>query len=118
MHHFGIICPPGTSHVTALTTIARELCQRGHRATVFNILDVEERARSEGVEFYPLGEKNHPKGSFQKFAERFGRMQGVEAMRFGIQMAVEEIVMLLEEAPEAIRQAGVTALLVDQGQLA
>ena len=38
MHHFGLICPPGTSHVTALTGIARELCRRGHRATVFNIL--------------------------------------------------------------------------------
>jgi hypothetical protein len=58
--------PPGTSHVTGLTTIARGLCGRGHRATVFNILDVEDLAR-------------------------------------------REMAMLLEEAPDAMRDAGDTA---------
>ena len=116
MHHFGLVCPPGTSHVTALTGIARELCRRGHRATVFNILDVEDLAKREGMRFHPLGIEHHPKGSFQKFADQFGQKHGVEALRLGLKVAREEIKMLLEEAPDAMRAAGVTALLVDQGQ--
>ncbi len=115
-HHLGLICPPGASHVTGLTTIARELCRRGHRATVFNIADVEELARREGVGFRPLGAKEHPKGSFKRFSEKLSRMHGMSAMRFSMRVALSEISMLLEEAPGAMGEAGVTALLVDQGQ--
>jgi zeaxanthin glucosyltransferase len=116
MAHFGLVCPPGTSHVTGLTTIGRELCARGHRATVFNILDVEDLAHREGVEFRALGVKEHPKGSFKAFSEQLSRRQGIEALRFGLEVAREEIAMLLSEAPEAMIDAGVDVLLVDQGQ--
>jgi zeaxanthin glucosyltransferase len=116
MAHFGLVCPPGTSHVTGLTTIARELCGRGHRATVFNILDVEDLARREGVEFRALGVKDHPLGAFKAFSDRQSQLQGLEALRFGMTMARREMAMLLEEAPDAMRDAGVTALLIDQGQ--
>jgi len=116
MHHFGLICPPGTSHVTGLTTVARELCQRGHRATVFNILDVEELAHKEAVGFHPLGVAAHPKGFFRQFSDEFRQLHGLDALRFGLKAALGEITMLLEEAPDALRAAGVTTLIVDQGQ--
>jgi len=116
MAHFGLICPPGTSHVTGLTTIARTLCARGHQATVFNILDVEDLARREGVQFHPLGVKNHPPGSFKAFSQEMSRLQGLQALRFGLNVALDEISMLLDEAPDAMRSVGVTALLIDQGQ--
>jgi zeaxanthin glucosyltransferase len=116
MHHFGMISPPGSSHVTGLTTIGRELCRRGHRATMFNIPDVEELAAKEGVGFCALGAQDHPKGAFRAFSENFGRMRGMKALRFGLKVALDELTMLLDEAPGAMRAAGVTALLVDQGQ--
>jgi MGT family glycosyltransferase len=116
MAHFGLVCPPGTSHVTGLTTVARELCGRGHRATVFNILDVEDLARREGVEFRALGVNEHPRGAFKAFSDQQSQLQGIEALRFGMKMARREIAMLLEEAPQAMRDAGVNALLIDQGQ--
>jgi zeaxanthin glucosyltransferase len=116
MHHFGMISPPGSSHVTGMTTIGRELCRRGHRATVFNIPDVEELAAREGVGFCALGAHDHPKGAFKAFTEKFGRMRGMDALRFGLKVALDELTMLLDEAPDAMRAAGVTALLVDQGQ--
>jgi zeaxanthin glucosyltransferase len=116
MHHFGLMSPPGTSHVTGLTTIGRELRRRGHRATMFNILDVEELAAREGVGFCALGTKDHPKGAFEAFSEKFGRMRGMKALRFGLKVALDELTMLLDEAPDAMRAAGVTALLIDQGQ--
>ena len=116
MAHFGLICPPGTSHVTGLTTIGRELCRRGHRATVFNISDVEDLAAREGVGFQALGATRHPKGSFERFSAQLSHMQGLQALRFGLRVARDEIDMLLDEAPGAMQALGVTSLLVDQGQ--
>ena len=116
VHHFGLLCPPGISHVTCLTAIARELGSRGHRATVFNIPDVAEIAAVEGVSFHALGAKAHPPGSFKAFADTMGGLHGIAAMRYGLKVAGAEILTLLDEAPQAMRAAGVTALLVDQGQ--
>jgi zeaxanthin glucosyltransferase len=115
-HHFGLVCPPGSSHVTGLTTVARELCRRGHRATVFNVLDVEDLAAREGIPFCAIGVKNHPKGAFRAFTETFGRLNGMKALRLGLKVALDELSMLLTEAPDAMQNAGVTALIVDQGQ--
>jgi MGT family glycosyltransferase len=114
--HFGLICPPTTSHVTGLTTIGRTLCRRGHQATVFNILDVESIAVSEGLGFQALGVEEHPAGSVRKFSEELAGRSGWAMMRRGLQMASVEMEMLLREAPDALRSHGVTALLVDQGQ--
>src|SRR5579863_14466 len=116
MAHFGLICPPTASHVTGLTTVGRTLCERGHRATVFNILDVESLAMAEGLDFHPLGVHDHPVGSVRKFSEELAGLKGFAIMRRGLQIAQAEVEMLLRDAPQAMRSAGVTALLVDQGQ--
>jgi UDP:flavonoid glycosyltransferase YjiC (YdhE family) len=114
--HFGLIFPPTTSHITATTTVARELIRRGHQATAFNFLDIEERVRKEGVGFCPLGERQHPKGSVPANMDKLGRLRGLKFMRFGLRLAQLEIATLLEEGPAAMRERGVTALLVDQGE--
>ena len=102
--------------MTGMTTIGRELCRRGHRFTVFNIVDVESLATSEKVEFCALGVNDHPPGSFRKFSEELSRLKGLPALRFGLATAVHEIEMLLRDAPDAMRSRGINALLVDQGQ--
>ncbi len=116
MHHFGAICPPGPSHVTGMTAIGRELCRRGHRFTVFNIPDVEPLALSEKVEFCPLGVSDCPLGSFREFSEKLSSLKGMRALRFGLATALNEIKVLLRDAPDAMRSRRITALLVDQGQ--
>src|SRR5580704_8924724 len=95
MHHFGAICPPGPSHVTAMTTIGRELCRRGHRFTVFNIADVEPLATSEGFAFCALGADDHPAGSFRMYSEQLSRLKGLKALRFGLAKGTAEIAMIL-----------------------
>jgi zeaxanthin glucosyltransferase len=114
--HFGLIFPPTTSHITATTTVARELVRRGHQATAFNFLDVEEQVRKEGVGFCPLGVQRHPKGSVRANMEKLGRLRGSKFMQFGLRLAQLEIATLLEEGAAAIRESGVTALLIDQGE--
>ncbi len=116
MQHFGLICPPATSHVTGLASIGRALLRRGHRVTVFNILDAEKLARSEGLEFSPLGVEQHPLGSFKAFSEKIAKLEGIEALRFGLRPALAEMETLLTEAPDALRSAKVDAILCDQGQ--
>src|SRR6266404_312800 len=95
MAHFRLIFPPGTRHVTATTTIARELVQHGHRATAFNFLDVDVLVTREGVEFCPLGILLHPKGSVPRNFEILGRLGGLKFLRFGMKLATFEITTLL-----------------------
>ena len=114
MTHFGLLCPPVPSHVTCLAGIARELCRRGHRATLFSVLDMETLARREGVEFYPLGANRFPKGALEAFTAQLSHLHGLKVMSFAKQTELAEMTMFLEEAPEAMRTAGVTTLLIDQ----
>ena len=63
-----------------------------------------------------MGADEHPLGSLRKFSEKLSTLKGLPALRFGLATAVEEIEMLLRDAPGAMRASGVTALIVDQGQ--
>ena len=62
MHHFGVICPPGHSHITGMAAIGRELSARGHRVTFFNIADVETLCVSQGVGFLRPRKRRSPAG--------------------------------------------------------
>jgi len=84
--------------------------------TGFNILDAQDTLTKEGLDFSPLGVKEHPLGSFKAFSEKIADLSGLEALRFGLRPALAEIEMLLTEGPAALRAAKVGALLVDQGQ--
>jgi zeaxanthin glucosyltransferase len=117
VEHFGLICPPAPSHVTGLVAIGAELRGRGHRVTMFNIADAEPLVSAGDLDFQALGLASHPPGSLRRFTEQVGRLKGLAALRLGMRTALSETEMLLHEAPQAIHKAGVTALVVDQGQL-
>lgn len=117
LEHFGLTCPPAPSHVTALVAIGAELRKRGHRVTMFNIADAEPMVGVGKIGFVPLGLEEHPPGSLRRFTEQVGKLKGLSALRFGMSTALSETEMLLREAPDAMREAGVTALIVDQGEL-
>ena len=115
MQHFGLICPPLSSHVTGMTAIARELVHRGHRATMFNIADARGLTESEGIEFVTIGAEDHPEGSLAEFSRAVARLKGIQALRFGIRAAEKEADSLLREVPDAMMLHGVTAIVGDQG---
>jgi len=92
------------------------LRRRGHQATLFGIADIEPLAQAEEIPVEVLGRADHPPGSFAEFARRFGKLHGLAAMRFGLAAAASEISMYLDEGPDALARAGVTALLIDQGE--
>ncbi len=116
MSHFGIICPPVSSHITCTAALGRELKKRSHRVTLFGIPDVEAKVHSEGIDYWPIGQTDHPPGSLTSYLEQMGKLSGFAGLRFGIQAAKKEAVTICRDAPSAIKEAGVEALLIDQGE--
>ncbi|MGH9630606.1 MAG: glycosyltransferase [Bryobacteraceae bacterium] len=114
MVHFGVICPPVSGHVNPLSALGRELKQRGHRVTFFHMPDLERKVRSEGLEFRAIGEKDHPQGSLPESLAQLGRLRGLAALRFTIRAIHHTTSMICRDAPSAVREEHVDALLVDQ----
>jgi MGT family glycosyltransferase len=76
--------------------------------------DVRTRAQSEGLEFLPIGQRDHPEGSLAESLNRLGHLRGLAALRYTIGAVARTTEMICRDAPEAIRAAGVDVLLVDQ----
>src|SRR5580658_7151940 len=112
--HFGIITPPVQGHLLPFGALGRELIARGHRVTVIQMPDTEERVRAEGLEFVPIGLSDHPRGSLPESLAQLGRLQGFAALRFTIAAVRRTTEMLCRDAPGVIRAAGIEMLLVDQ----
>jgi MGT family glycosyltransferase len=119
MSHFGLLCFPAPGHLYPLTALARRLRQRGHRVTCFQVPDAEPLARAAGLEFHPLGADDHPAGTLRRLVESLGRLKGLAGLRYTIEELVcRDAAVVLRDAPDAVRAAGVDALVVDQAELA
>lgn len=114
MTHFGIICPPVSGHLNPMAALGRELQQRGHRVTFFQMPDVEAKVLAEGLEFCPIGQSDHPVGSLPESITKLGQLSGLAALRFTIKAIQKTTNAICRDAPSAIKEAGVEALLVDQ----
>jgi MGT family glycosyltransferase len=112
--HFGIISPPVSGHIHPMSALGRELVARGHRVTYLQMLDLEEKIRSEELDFEPIGESDHPRGSLPVSLKQLGQLHGFAALRFTIDAVARTSVMICRDAPDAIRRRGIDALLVDQ----
>ena len=114
MKHFGIICPPVSGHINPFGALGRELVDRGHKVTCLQLIDLEGKIRSEGLDFAPIGLSDHPRGSLPASLAQLGRLNGLAALRFTIQAVARTSIAVCRDAPEVIRSAGIDALLVDQ----
>ena len=114
MAHLGILCPAATGHLNPMCALGRELLGRGHRVTLFQIPDFEPKALAAGLEFVPVGGDEYPPGRMAREHELLGELRGRAALRFTIGMMGRAAAMTLRAVPDALRSAGVEALLVDQ----
>lgn len=112
--HFGIVSPPVSGHIHPFGALGRELIARGHRVSFLHMPDLADRVRLEGLEFVTIGESDHPLGSLPQSLNRLAQLQGLGALRFTIGAIKKTTEMICRDAPEAIRRAGIEALLVDQ----
>ncbi len=114
MTHFGIICPAFTGHLNPMTTLGYELQRRGHRVTVVGVLDAEKKAYSAGLDFKAIAPSECPLGTIQQIHDELGKLSALAAMRYTISAIQEATDIFLQQAPKAIKNAGIDALLVDQ----
>ncbi|NEO70084.1 glycosyltransferase [Moorena sp. SIO3H5] len=114
MSHFGIICPAASSHLNLMTNLGYELKQRGHRVTVLGIEDAQPKVLAAGLEFQVIGKSDFPKGSTKDSFTRLGNLSGFKAFTYTMNRMLNIAKILLRDAPEVIKAAGIEVLLVDQ----
>ena len=114
MTHCAIICPAVTGHLNPMFALGRELQRRGHRVTFIGVLDAQATTLAAGLEFRAIAEPEYPLGATPKFSAQLGELSGLSALRYAFSDFQRWNAALLRDAPEAIREAGVEALLVDQ----
>jgi zeaxanthin glucosyltransferase len=118
MSHIGVLTFPGTGHLNSIGALGRRLRQRGHVVTVFQIVDVEPMIREAGLNFVQLGQREFPKGTLRMLDRRLSRLSGLSAHYYISERIRATSAMILREAPSAISQAKIDALIVDQAELA
>jgi MGT family glycosyltransferase len=111
--HLGVLPFTGTGHLNPLIALSQELKDRGHRVTVFEKPKIEERVRKAGLEFVAIGARinaaleappNDPRGVRSELA----------TLRFNLARVIRDIEQYLEEMPDALIQAGVDALIINE----
>ena len=114
MTHFGLICPASTGHLNPMLPIGQELKRRGHRVTMIGILDAEAKTLAAGLEFVAYGTEEYSKGSTAEALNHLSKLSGLAAFRYTITLLKDGTNVLLRDAPQVIKNAGVDALLIDQ----
>ena len=118
MARLGAFCFPGTGHLNPLAALARRLQQRGHSVVIFGIADVESRVKAAGIDFCLIGQSDYPPGTLAKLDQRLGEMKGLEVLRFTMDRVSNTARMVLRDGLEAVRNANLDALLVDEVDMA
>ncbi len=115
MTHFGIISVASTGPLNTMLPLGQELQRRGHRVTLIGILDAQSKTITAGLEFKGVGEKEFPAGAMAESLDQLGKLQGLAALQYTINILKQEATVILRDAPEAMRKLDVEALLVNQG---
>ena len=116
MSHFGIFCPPIAGHINPLASLGRTLTGRGHRVTVFQVAELSSKIRSEQLEFVPLGSDFFPAGSLALSIDKLASLSGTASLKYAVECARRVSNLILEVAPDAVRDARIDALIVDQNE--
>ncbi|MBD2451641.1 glycosyltransferase [Nostoc sp. FACHB-152] len=114
MTHYGLICPASTGHLNTMLPLGKELQQRGHRVTLFSFLDAEARTLAAGLEYCAIAEAEYPVGIQTEALAKLGQLSGSAALKYTVELLRNSAATMLREAPSAIKNAGVEALLIDQ----
>jgi zeaxanthin glucosyltransferase len=114
MTHFGIICLPATGHINPLVPLGQELQRRGHQVTFLLLVDAQSQIEATGINFCGLGAEVMPVGAMAARQVALGKLDGLAAVRYTIELIKDVAEIVLTEAPKAIERLGITTLIVDQ----
>ncbi|WP_298905787.1 glycosyltransferase [uncultured Nostoc sp.] len=114
MTHFGLICPATTGHLNTMLPLGKELQKRGHRVTLLGRLDAKSKTLAAELEFRAIGGFEYPTGAMAESLAELGKLSGLAALQYTVNLLKQGADVMLRDAPPAIKEAGVDALLVDQ----
>jgi len=114
MHHFGVLSPNVPGHIHPMVALADALRSRGHRVTFFLIGDPPRAIRGANFEVIGLGQTIFPPEDYRQSLRKLGTISGRTGLKHTIASGVRGAEAILSDAPAAVRQAGVTVLVVDQ----
>ena len=97
-----------------MCAIALELQQRGHTVILFAIPDTIAKVASLNLTTVEIGTSDYPRGSIDALYKTLGKLTGKAGLEFTIESIKRESQMLFCEAPQAIRDADIEVLIIDQ----
>jgi MGT family glycosyltransferase len=118
VRRIGILSFSSPGHYYPLTALGRRLQSRGHEVVYFQVADLERPIRAAGLQFRQIGREDFPPGALRARDEEVGKLKGLAALRCGLRGIERKAMMLFRDAPAAIRDEGIDALLVDQIEMA
>src|SRR5215468_6476529 len=118
VRRIGILSFSSPGHYYPLTALGRRLRSRGHEVVYFQVADLEPPIRAAGLEFRQIGRDDFPPGSIRTRDEELGRLKGRAALRCVLRGIERKAIMLFRDAPAAIHDESINALVVDQIEMA
>jgi UDP:flavonoid glycosyltransferase YjiC (YdhE family) len=118
MRRIGILSFPSPGHFYPLTALGRRLRSRGHEVVYFQVADLEPSIRAAGLEFRQLGRDDFPPGTIRALDEELGKLEGLAGLRCALRRLIRNATMIFRDAPAAIRDEAVDALIIDQFEMA
>jgi len=97
-----------------MCALALELQRRGHIVILFGVPDALAKVSSLNLTTLEIGRFDYPKGSVDAAYKTLGKLTGKAGLKFSIDFFKRETQMLFREAPQAIRQANIDVLIIDQ----
>lgn len=118
MSHFGVLSYKGTGHLNPLIALSRELVARGHRVTFFHYAELEMRIRPHGLEFFPIAAPKHSLREDTQKDHPQKPSSAIAILRYRVRRTTNVMESFLRETPDALVQAGVDAIIIDELALA
>jgi zeaxanthin glucosyltransferase len=109
----GMFCLPWIGHLNPFSTLARELIGRGHQITFFQVADFAKEVRNRGFHFEGFGEPDYPAGTFAERYREMSQLDGMPAMKAGLDILISQAQALFATARPAIEKAKLDLWVVD-----
>ncbi|HEX8406930.1 MAG TPA: glycosyltransferase [Duganella sp.] len=118
MAHFGVVAPAFYSHFNALSALAVELIERGHRVTFLHRPDAAAWITDARIGFHALGADRYPAGSLAATLRLAANPGSPLGLRKVIVDMADTTDMLCNALPAALQALRIDALLGDQMEAA
>ncbi|MEM8717593.1 MAG: glycosyl transferase family 1, partial [Cyanobacteria bacterium P01_G01_bin.4] len=114
MTRFGIFCPPSIGHLNPTCALALELQRRGHTVILFGVPEAQSKVAHLDLTTVEIGSVDFPEGSLASAYKTLGQLTGKAGLKFTVDLVKRETQMFFREAPQAIREAKIEFLIIDQ----